>query len=59
IAETTQFRQVLRINLNKFNEVKPLSAFDRLLSYVNYFFFEGEGLGVKAKLPTPDRDISD
>ncbi|WP_254014571.1 hypothetical protein [Limnofasciculus baicalensis] len=26
IAETTQIRQVLRINLNNFHEVKPLSA---------------------------------
>ena len=41
IAETTQIRQVLRMNLNKFNEVKALSAFGHLLRYVNYFFFEG------------------
>ena len=38
IAETTQSRQVLRINLNKLDEVKPLSAFSQLLIYVNYFF---------------------
>ncbi|MCP2731376.1 hypothetical protein NJ959_23400 [Symplocastrum sp. BBK-W-15] len=45
IAETTQSRQVLRINLNKFNEVKALSAFDDLLRYVNYFSFEERGGG--------------
>ncbi|HBE16719.1 MAG TPA: hypothetical protein DEG17_21700 [Cyanobacteria bacterium UBA11149] len=50
IAETTQLRQVLRINLNKFNEVKALSAIANLSSYVNYFFFEVEGLEVRAKL---------
>ena len=43
IAETTQFRQVLRINLNKINEVKPLSAFEHLLRYVNYFFLRERG----------------
>ncbi|MCP2728553.1 hypothetical protein NJ959_08695 [Symplocastrum sp. BBK-W-15] len=59
VAETTQSRQVLRINLNKINEVKPLSAFAHLLRYVNYLSFEGEGLGVKAKPSTPAREIPD
>ncbi|MCP2730747.1 hypothetical protein NJ959_20165 [Symplocastrum sp. BBK-W-15] len=57
IAETTQSRKLLRINFNKFNEVKALSAFDDLLRYVNYLFFEGEELELREKQFTPTWDI--
>jgi hypothetical protein len=49
----------LRIIFNKFNEVKALSAVANLLSYVDYFFLGGEGLGERVKIPTSDRDIAD
>ncbi|MCP2730260.1 hypothetical protein [Limnofasciculus baicalensis] len=47
IAETTQSRQLLRINLNKLDEVKALSAFFHLLIYVKYFLL---GFSVLLKL---------
>ncbi len=43
IAETTQSRKLLRINLNKFNEVKGLSAIEKLLSYVKNISFRERG----------------
>ncbi|MCP2726983.1 hypothetical protein [Limnofasciculus baicalensis] len=42
IAETTQSRKLLGINLNKFHEVKRLSAIIYLLSYVKNILFEGD-----------------
>ncbi len=42
MAETTQSRKLLGINLNKFNEVKRLSAIIRLLNYVKNILFEGD-----------------
>ncbi|HBE59659.1 MAG TPA: hypothetical protein DDW56_19790 [Cyanobacteria bacterium UBA11366] len=37
IAGMTQVRKLLKININKFNEVKGLSAVFDLLNYIKHF----------------------